>query len=154
MPCHAAILDKISTAKADQVVEDVLKALKKSKRPYIAIVNDEGALEGVFSYRTLFKNLLPISVNMSDGVQMDLVISAAPGIAKRLKKVKPLAVSEFMDRRPPMVYADTALWEAVNMIVQDGAPVFVVEGENKKLVGVINEESAYAELDRMQKEGA
>jgi len=36
MPCHAAILDKITTAKADQSVEDVLKLLKKSKRPYIA----------------------------------------------------------------------------------------------------------------------
>ena len=154
MPCHAAILDKITTAKADQPVEDVLKLLKKSKRPYIAILDDDGALQGMFSYRVLYKNLMPISVNMNDGVQMDLVISAAPGIAKRLKKVKPLPVSEFMNRRPQKVYADTSLWEAVNMIVQYGAPIFVVENENNKLVGVINEASAYLELDRMQKEGA
>lgn len=154
MPCHAAILDKITTVTPEKSVEDVLKTLKKSKRPYVAVLDEEGVLQGMFSYRTLYKNLLPISVNMSDGVQMDLVISAAPGIAKRLKKVKPLAVSEFMERRPQKVYADTSLWEAVNMIVQNGAPVFVVENENDKLVGIINEESAYAELDRMQKEGA
>jgi len=154
MPCHAALMDKTLTATPDQSVGDVLKMMTKTKPPFVAVIDEDNVLQGVFSYRILYRNLLPVSVAMNDGIQMDVTVSAAPGIAKRLKKVKPLPVSEFMDRRPQRVFADTSLWEAVNMMVQNGAPVFVLEGESGKLLGAMNEHSAYAELDRLQKEGS
>ncbi len=150
MPCHAAMTKNPITVSPDQTVEDVLALMKKSAADVVAVVGEDQVLQGMFSIQGLFKNALPVSVTMADGGQMDVSVHAAPGIAKRLKKVDPLPISELMERKVDVVYPETPTWEGVNFVVQHGAPLFVVEKDSHKFLGLITFQSALEELQRLK----
>ena len=154
MPCHAAIIDKALTLSPDTDVETALKQMKKNKSDYAAVVDEKGVLIGLFSHQNLLNNLLPVSVAMADGVRLDVTVRATPGVAKRLKKVYPAKVSELMERRVHAVYPQTPIWEGVSALISYGSPIFVVEGENGKYMGMITSASALEELQRMQESEA
>ena len=151
MPCHAAIVAKALTIKADTTIEKALKAMKKAKTEYAPVVDGDGVLVGLVSYHILMKNLLPVSVNMSDGIQLDVNIPAAPGIAKRLRNSMLLETETVMERKNfPVVYPETPTWEGVNMMVQTGLPLTVIEPETQKYIGSITQTSLLDELQRLQ----
>ncbi|MEZ5813399.1 MAG: CBS domain-containing protein [Alphaproteobacteria bacterium] len=150
MPSHAAIVEKPLSFPPDMEVETALKELKKKKLEAAAIVNEKGQVEGVFSLPILMKSLLPVSVATADGIRLDVTVRAAPGVAKRLKKLYPLSVSELMDRKFSRVYPETPIWEAVNLLVNADGPLIVVEGESNKFIGIITAQSAMDELKRLQ----
>ena len=151
MPCHAAIADKALTIKVDSSIEKALKDMKKAKTEFAPVIDADGIIVGLLSYHILMKNLLPVSVNMSDGVQLDVNIPAAPGIAKRLRNVMLLTVDTVMERKNfPIVYPETPTWEGVNMMVQTGMPLTVVEPETQKYIGFISQTSLLDELQRLQ----
>lgn len=155
MPCSAAMIEKALTVPPEMEVEQALKEMKKKKVEYAAVVNGSGVMEGVFSVSSLIRNILPVSVAISGGLQMDVTVRAAPGIAKRLRKVYPLAVADLMDRKFPVVYPQTPIWEGVNLLASHGgSPVFVVEGENNRFIGMMTSGSALEELQRMQESEA
>jgi len=118
---------------------------------FAPVVDADGVLAGLLSYHILMKNLLPVSVNMSDGIQLDVNIPAAPGIAKRLRNVMLLTVDTVMERKSfPVVYPETPTWEGVNVMVQTGLPITVVEPETQKYIGFITQTSLLDELQRLQ----
>jgi CBS domain-containing protein len=149
MPCHAAMTDKVVALSPDMEVEAAIKELKKKNLEFAAVVDGDGTLLGMFSYQYLMKNLLPVSVAMADGIQLDVTVKAAPGIAKRLRKVYPAKVSEVMDRKIHTVYPQTPIWEGVNALISYGSPVFIVEDDKNKFMGVITSASALNELQRL-----
>jgi predicted transcriptional regulator len=150
MPSHAAMNDKFLTASPGDNVEDTLKAMKKAKADIVPVVDEKGAVMGVFTVGIVLENLLPVSVAMSDGIQLDIQIGAAPGIAKRLKKVLPLSVGDLMNRKFDAVYPETPLWETVNQIVMSNRPVIVVEPKSGKALGIIDSVSALEELNKLK----
>lgn len=151
MPCHAAITEKMVTAKPNETVKTVLKRMRTKKADIIPVVEKEdGTLLGYFSSAQLLKNLLPVPVSMADGIQLDIKIPAAPGIAKRLNKVQNLPVSDFMKSKTHAVYPDTPIWEGVRLLMEHQEPVFVLEQDSQKLLGFMTESSAIAELERLQ----
>ena len=150
MPCSAAMTEKPLVLAPETEVEAALKEMKKKKTEHAAVVNKAGVIEGVFSIGGLVRNILPVSVAVSGGIQMDVTVRAAPGIAKRLRKVYPLAVADLMDRKFPAVYPQTPIWEGINLLAGHNSPVFVVEGENNRFIGMITGASALEELQRMQ----
>lgn len=151
MPCHAAIVEKALVLKDDITVEDALLEMKKKKAEVAPVINKDKMLVGMFSYQILMRNLLPVSVAMSDGIQLDVKLPAAPGIAKRLKKVLPLQVETVMERKDiQTIYAESPLWEGVNLLVQYNQPLCVIEPETNKYIGIITQESAYNELQRLK----
>ena len=151
MPCHAAVVKKSVTLKEDVTVEKALKEMKKGNAEFAPVLDSDGALIGLFSYVILMKNLLPVSVNMSDGGQLDINIPAAPGIAKRLKNSMLVTVDKMMERKNfPVVYPETPIWEGVNIIAQAGLPLVVVDPETKKFSGLITQSSLLEELQRLQ----
>lgn len=153
MPSHAAMIEKPVTLSPDILVEKALKDLKKRKIDAAAVVNEDGTLNGVFSIGAVMRNLLPVSVAMSDGIKIDLPVRAAPGIAKRLKKLYPLTVGELMDKKPLTVYPDTPIWECVSGLVSHGGPLFVIDHKDHKFLGMIDMQSAFHELQRLQESG-
>lgn len=150
MPCHSAMIDNPLTVTENEEVGVVLKKMKKAKAEYAPVLNEDGKLVGLFSYEILLKNLLPVSVAVADGVQLDVTVRAAPGIAKRLKKVYPLAVSNFMERKVNAVHPETPTWEGINFLTIHGAPLLVVDSETEKLVGLMSGHSAVEELIRLK----
>lgn len=150
MPCHAAMTPKHITVSPDQDVETALALMKKENIDAAPVVDKNGILMGVFSIRILMKNLLPVSVVMNDGLQLDVAVRAAPGIAKRLKKAAFLKVGDIMERKVMAVNPETPTWEGINHLVQNGGPLLVVESETGKLTGVITYQSALDELQRLK----
>ncbi len=153
MPCHAAITDKSVTLKLDQDIDQALKDMRKRKVEIAAVVNEGDIFEGILTTREILKNLLPVSVNMADGSSIEnITLTAAPGIAKRLKKVKPLMVEQLVNRRIQAVSPETPLWEGVTLLVQSDHPVPVVEQDSGKFLGFITDQSMIQELEKLQNE--
>lgn len=150
MACHSAMIENPLSIGVDEEVGAVLTKMKKAGALYAPVVDEGGKLAGLFSYEILLKNLLPVSVAMSDGIQLDVTVRAAPGIAKRLKKVYHLPVSDFMERKVNAVHPETPTWEGVNFLIMHGAPLLVIDSETEKLVGLMNGESALDELLRLK----
>lgn len=150
MPCHSAMIENPLSVKSDEEVGKVLAKMKKAKARYAPVVDEDGRLAGLFSYEILLKNLLPVSVAMADGIQLDVTVRAAPGIAKRLKKVYHLPVGDFIERKINAVHPETPTWEGINFLILHGEPLVVVEAETEKLIGLINGESAIDELIRLK----
>jgi len=148
MPCHAAISQKRVTASPNDTVEQVMKLAAKNKVSNIPILDEAGKLLGVFSLKVLLKNLIPVSVVMDSGLQMDIKVSAAPGVAKRLAKVKPLPVSEVMERKFNTVEPDAPLWEGVSQLTKHGSPVVVMDSFGK-FSGIMTYNSLVAALEEM-----
>lgn len=150
MPSHAAISEFFLSFPPDMEVEKALKELKKKKQDAAIIIDENGKVEGEFSLQSTLKNLLPVSVAMADGIQLDVTVRAAPGIAKRLKKVHPLKVSDLMERKIHAIAPETPIWEAVNHLVNTCAPLWVIDRETGKCLGMITAQSAMDELKRLQ----
>lgn len=148
MPCHSAIAKKHITALPDESVEKVLANIKKNKVNACAIIDESSHFLGLFSMKILLKNLIPVSVVVADGVEIDVKVTAAPGVAKRLENAKTLAVSELMDRSPNTVMPDTSIWEGVSLLTKHGSPLVVVDN-NSKFHGLITYESLVIDLENM-----
>lgn len=130
-------------------VQRAIDDLKKNKVEAAPVVDEDGRLLGVFSLTALMKNLLPVSVPVAGGIMMDVKISAAPGIAKRLAKVNTLTVGELMDHKVNAITPDTPIWETVNVLLQYGGPVVIVEPGTGIVRGVLTAESIMNELSKM-----
>ena len=150
MPSHAAITEQFLALLPNTEVEKALKELKKKKLESAIVINDKGQVEGTFSLQGVMKNLLPVSVAMEDGIQLDITVRAAPGIAKRLRKVYPLKVSELMDHKVQAVAPETPIWEVINYLVSHNDSLWVIEPESGKCLGMITAQSAMDELKRLQ----
>ncbi len=148
MPCHEAMLKKPVIVKPEQSVEDVLKVLESNKISAAPVVDDKGVLHGVFSMKILLKSLIPVSVTMGDGFQLDIKIGAAPGIAKRLAHVLPLPVSDLMDRKVTTVSPDAPLWEGVSLLTKHSGSLSVVD-DKMKFLGLITYASLVGALERL-----
>lgn len=150
MPCHSAMIEKPLTVTPDTPVEDVLAKMKKAKRDYAIVVDEDGILEGLFSAQILMKNLLPVSISVSGGVAKDINIRAAPGVAKRMRKVLPIAVSNVMERNLNLVRPETPTWEGINLLTAHGEPLIVVEDEHLKFLGMITANSAVQDIQKLE----
>ena len=114
------------------------------------VIDKDGKLAGLFGLRHVLLALLPKSVTMEDGLpRLDFVLGAAPGIAKRLRKLKPKSVSEIMDPNPMVLYPDTATWEALRVIAMHGSPIAIVDEKSGNFVGMIARQTLLLELERM-----
>lgn len=151
MPCHSALMDNVVVAKPETEVEKILADMRKKKARLCVVVDEGGALLGYLDMQVLLKNLLPVSLSVQvPGKSSDMMVGAAPGIAKRLRKVKPVAVTNVMERKFYSVLPNTPIWEGVEMLVEHGSPIFVLDEGTENYVGAIDESTAIAELERMQ----
>lgn len=153
MTCEHAMITEIIKAHPDDTVEEVLDRLDEHNIRAVPVVDDNGCMVGMFCLNTVLENLLPVAVTMPDGLQrLNFVVGAAPGVAKRLYKLKPKKVSEIMDTDTLVVHPDTQTWEAIRLMVKYGSPIPVVEEESGKLLGLISEQSALADMNHIIKE--
>ena len=150
MSCESAMITEVITAKPDETVETVLARLSKHSLRCVPVIDDEGVLVGLFCLNKVLENLLPVAVTMPDGLQrLNFVVGAAPGIAKRLNKLKSKNISEVMDEDMYVVHPTTQSWEAIRLMVRYGSPIPVVEKDTGKLCGLISEQSSILELDQV-----
>ena len=150
MPCHAAMVQNPCYVHPDQTIDDALDLMKDQSLPYLPVVDQDRVLLGLFSYTVLLKNILPVSVAGGGGVSMDITVRAAPGIAKRLRKVATLPVSDFMVRDVRIVHPETPTWEGINYLLEFNEPVLVIDQDTAQLKGIMTYHSAFDELQRLR----
>ena len=152
MPCETAIIEQVYTVTPEMNVEDALAYIHEKNVRALPVINSEGKLVGMFSLEALLKSLLPVSVTMEEGLQkLGFVVGAGPGIAKRLKKTKLQKVEDVMQQDVIVVHPTTVLWEVIRLMVKYGSPIPVVE-EDGKLLGIISEQSAMTDLEKILEE--
>jgi CBS domain-containing protein len=148
MSIRDAMTDKFMTLSPDDGVGDAIKAMRGLGIDMAPVVDTEDRVQGIFSLSVLLRNLLPVSVTMAGGVQLDVRIPAAPGIGKRLQRAMDMSVGEVMDRKVTGIDPQTPLWEAINALTTHGSPLMVVDSASGKIAGVITSQSV---LDFMQR---
>ena len=131
MPCHAAKCNKVITVSRGDTVESVMKAMKKAKAENAVVIDEKGLFEGVCSSKTILSSLIPVSIAMADGVQLDIKVTAAPGVAKRYGNIKPLPVEEVMDTKGHTISPDSPIWEGVAHLTKYSEPLAVVDDKGK-----------------------
>ncbi len=146
MTCDSAIEKDGVVLSDDVTVEKALELLKKSGVSNASIVDNDGNFLGIFSAAILLKNLIPVPITTSSGVQIDMKITAAPGVAKRFGGLLPLKITEVMERNPARILSDEPMWEAVGHIVVSGEPLCVFDNSDK-FMGFITYESLVNRLN-------
>ena len=138
--------------KPEVTVEDVLDIFEQKHIRSVPVVDTDGKLAGLCGLRHILRQLLPASVTMEDGLKrLDFVIGAAPGIAKRLNKIRDVKVEEVMDKNPIVLHPDTPTWEALRVIALHGSPVPIVDEKTGQFVGMISSQTLLRELQNMTK---
>jgi CBS domain-containing protein len=146
MSCKDAMIKKVLTLKPEEAIEDALDAMKKQNVRFAPVLDKNKALLGLFSYRGLLKNIMPVSLDVAGGASIPL--QGAPGMNKRLQSLYAQPVSVIADRQISAVTADDPVWKAHDLIVKNGGPVVVIDSKTEKFLGLITEESA---LDVLKK---
>ncbi len=149
MPCLSAIEKSSLHIHPDDEVQEAIGQLKKAKINSAPVVDEQGRLLGLFSFKALMRNLVPVSVAMADGIKIDIKVGAAPGVARRLANVKPLKVTEVMERKVQTVGPGDPLWEGVSLLTNHGGPLVVID-DQKKLLGMISYTSMLEQLEKSQ----
>lgn len=153
MPCIDAIDKKALTFASDMVVEDALAKLKKAKAAVAVVLDQDGQAAGLFSVKGLLQNLMPVSLPVGGGGEIPAIkLDAAPGVAKRLRRLYPLTVGEVMDRQLFVVDPSARLIEAIRRLIEYGALAVIVGNEDDGYLGLITESSVMDRLEVVSQE--
>jgi CBS-domain-containing membrane protein len=158
MPNTHFMIDHYITAHPQQTVDEVMHIFDREHIRTVPVCDDEGKIVGIFSLRNILKELLPLAASMEDGLpNLEFIIGAAPGAAKRLKKLKNKKISELMDTEYAVAHPDTPTWEIVRLMTLHGSPVPVVDEKTRVIKALVSSQSLLHGLvevmDQMEKSG-
>lgn len=144
------MIKDVYTIRPDDTVETALEKMDKHNIRALPVTDKDNVLVGTLCLKTVLEHLLPVAVTMPDGLQrLNFVVGAAPGVAKRLFKLKPKLVKDVMEDDVIVVHPETQTWEAIRLMVKYTSPIPVVEEHNGKLLGIISEQSALADMTKI-----
>lgn len=147
MPCSDAMIKNVVYVHPNDTVAKVMALFEERHFHSVAVVDDDGIYVGLFSLRTVLNQLLPVSVRMADGLEnLDFIIGASPGVAKRLRKMQTMTMADVMERDAVTLYADTHTWEAIRVMAKYGSPIPIVEEKTNRFVGMISSQSMMENL--------
>ena len=147
MTSEIPLITNVITLHPDQSVDQAIALLAKHNIRFAPVVEKDGTMRGMFSLRHVLLNLLPVSVTMDHGMQnIDFIIGAAPGAAKRFAKMQARPVHEIMDREYHYIRPSMLLLETIRLLITHGSPLPVVE--DGKLIGIVSEQGAISQLSK------
>jgi predicted transcriptional regulator len=152
-----AMVTNVTTIRPDQTVGEALAIFKDRSIRNVPVVDKDGKFVGLFGLQQVLLNLLPKAASMEQGLgNLSFVHDAAPGIAKRLRKLEKCKVSEFMNKEPHLAHCDTSTIEALRLMAKHGSPVVVTQKETGAFKGIISRKSLldnlYGLLEEIEKE--
>lgn len=156
-PCMSAMITNITTISPDTTVKEAMDIFKEKSIRNVPVVDDNGKFLGLFGLQQVLMNLLPKAATMEDGLEsLAFVEDAAPGIAKRLRKIEPIKVSEMMNTKARHVDCETSTIQALNVMAKFGSPVVVTDSKTGDFKGIISRKSLldnmYGLLEEIEKD--
>lgn len=157
-PCTRAMVTDVTTISPDTTVEDVLKIYKEKNIRNVPVVDKDGKFLGLMGLHQILIALLPKAATMKHGLpDLSFVVGAAPGIAKKLKKLHDVQILELMKTDGKNIaHCETSTIEALRIMSMYGSPVVVTEKATNKFRGIISRKTLlddlYGLLEEIEKE--
>lgn len=153
MPNTHFMIENVITVSPGQLVGEVMDLFEHEHIRSVPVTDLNGVVVGLFSLRSVLSHLLPAAATMEDGVQrLDFIIGAAPGVAKRLRKLREKKVEDVMEKNCVVAHEDTPTWEIVRLMAKHGSPLPVVEEKTGKLKAMVSSQTLLHGLLEMLKE--
>lgn len=151
MPCSDALIEAVITLDEDDTFDHALSVLDQHNIRSAPVVNNQGVYMGMFSLRSTFIALLPVAITMEGGLNnVDFVIGASPGMAKKLRKIGSRKIGEHLDHEIVVGHMETPLLEIMRLIIKQGSPVPVVNRKTGKFEGLVSEQSILSLFTHLQ----
>lgn len=151
MPCRDALISSAVSLKESHSFDEALAILDQNNIRSAPVISDDGEYLGMFSLKSTFKALLPVAISMEGGLDnVDFVIGASPGIAKKLKKIGPRHIGDHIDNTIIVGHMDTPLLEAMRLMVRQGSPLPVVDRKTGRFIGLVSEQSILNMFQHLQ----
>lgn len=142
MSCKDAMIPSVITFSPEQTVGEALETLQQYEIRTAPVVNAKGMLVGMFGLHTLMQGLLPVAAQIEGGLEgLDFVVDGTPGAAKRIRKLAPRKVGDFMDENVVVLHPDSSMMEAILLLAKNESPIAIVEEDSQKFVGLVSEQS-------------
>ena len=142
MSCIGALIKNPVVLSPDMTVHDALTKLDAHQIRCAPVVDANNHLVGMFGLHSLMEDLLPTAARIDMGVEnLDFAVGAAPGAAKRMRKVAPNLLNTHMDKDFQTLSRDTSTLEAIRRLVKYGSPLAVIENDGKTFAGIVSEQS-------------
>ena len=95
MPCKDAMITDVISVTREHTVSDVLQLFYNKHIRNVPVLNDDGTLAGVISFKRLLAHLLPASATMEKdlkrfkhlNVNLDHLAGQSPWVTRRLKQL-------------------------------------------------------------------
>lgn len=154
MPCSDAMISEPYVIKPDSSVEDAMHFMAEKDVRSLPVVNENGAVIGLFDIRDLMIDILPISASFkipelrvkNIDAHLDQIQGSTPWVQKRLKNTYLKKVEDVMNTHFHSCHPETPLREAIRLMTKFGSPLPIVDPETHKMRGVITMQSALASL--------
>ena len=147
-PCIDAIIKEPVCLTPDQTVREAMEIFNIQNIRSLPVLDSEDRFLGIFGLRHLLMGLLPMAVQIKDGLEnLDFMEGTSPGISKRLRKLYNVKVSDLLDPEAITLEPDTPTWEALRVMVYHGSPVSLVDKKTQKFKGLISRQTLLSELE-------
>lgn len=136
---------EIVSLKADDTIATALQLMCKHTIHNLPVLDDKGMFIGLFSLRRLSRELLPKAAKLDQSsllMHINFMSDGTDELLKRLNKLghKPVSVLLEKSSKLRLCSPETSLPELLQLLFESptSLPVVVVEGEKKKLVGMVS----------------
>ncbi len=123
----------------DDTVHNAIGALVQNHMYNLPVVDHDEVFAGELSARRLIGLLLPGSVTMERGLtNVGFIRESVDELLGRLNRVRTHPVSEYMATDIEVVYPDSPLIDALNLLYKKYIRIPVVDPDTRRLVGGIS----------------
>ena len=143
----------IAVLKPDDTVATALQMMRDREVHNLPVLDDEGYFIGLFSLRRFSRELLPKAAKLDEhSLQMHInfMPDSSDQLHERLIKIGKQPVSELLEKQSKLRFCkpETPLPELLVLLSENptSLPVVVIEGEKKKLAGMVSNWDVLARL--------
>ena len=137
---------RVITLQPDDRVADALALMHKHHVLNMPVVDDSGAFIGLFGVRRLGHLLLPraaVDLSRYSVADLSFLPDEIRQMSERWQEVAREPVARFLEKKKKLLFCtpDTSFPQLLELIEQSkdsSLPVIVVEGDTKKLVGMVS----------------
>jgi CBS-domain-containing membrane protein len=152
MFCRNAMLTDVVQAGPDWTIRDAVSLLQQQNVRVLPIVDGEGRLLGLFSFDVVLADLLPKALQIEEyelknvDLRLDYLVDTEADLAKRLRALLPVKLSDVMNPEVRVAHPDTPLVEGIRLLAKHGSPIPVVDGQTRRLLGLLTFQQAMVRL--------
>lgn len=135
----------VVTLKADDTITTALQLMCKHAVHNLPVLDNDGTFLGLFTLRRLSRELLPKAAKLDENsllMHINFMPDGTDKLLERLNKLGQQPVSDLLEKANKLRLCDpdTTLPELLQLLFESptSLPVVVLEGEQKKLVGMVS----------------